>query len=69
MTIFLFIDVNTNYLYSCNMRYLLYDKHVNNTWVLENVFIVIGNMKVCMIIPHVHLIALKRLENNWNMSH
>ena len=62
--IFLCGCIYENILYEYNTCYLLYDKHVKNTWVLENVFIVTENMKAYMIIPHVHLIVLKRLESN-----
>jgi len=44
--------------------YLLYDECVNNTWLLEIVFIAIENMKVCMIIQHAHHNVPKKLENN-----
>ena len=43
---------------------LLYDECVKNTWLLETAFIVIENMKVCIIIQRVHHNVLERLENN-----
>ena len=48
--------------------YLLYDECVNNAWLLEIVFIVIENMKVCMIILHAPRSVPKKLENNLQMS-
>jgi len=43
---------------------LLYDEVVNSVWLSEIVFIVIENMKVCMIIQHAHHSVPKKLENN-----
>ena len=50
------------------IMYLLYDECVNNAWLLEIVFIVIENMKVCMIILHAPRSVPKKLENNLQMS-
>ena len=50
------------------IMYLLYDECVNNTWLLETVFIAIENMKVCMIILHVHHSVPEKLENNLQIS-
>ena len=47
---------------------LLYDECVNNTWLLETVFIAIENMKVCMIILHAPHSVPEKLENNLQMS-
>ena len=47
--------------------YLLYDECVNNTWLLETVFIAIENMKVCMIILHAPHSVPEKLENNLQM--
>ena len=44
--------------------YLLCDECVNNTWLLEIVYIAIESMKVCMIIQHAHHNVQKKLENN-----
>ena len=44
--------------------HLLYDEWLNNVWLLEIAFIVIENMKVCMIIQHVHHSVPEKLEGN-----
>ena len=46
---------------------LLYDECVKNTWLLETAFIVIGNMKVCMMIRYIHHSVTKKLENDLQM--
>lgn len=43
---------------------LLYDVVVDNVWLLEIAFIAIENMKVCIIIQHVHHSVPEKLEDN-----